>query len=126
MRLRLPLLLIALTSLLACGQAGPVPAGPETTQASARASMENALDQMLEDCLEVAKAASSRTAAERVARERFNRLAAARGYKPQFQVQTQATPHKGLQIQLQAQLVKGSLSVQAQRQVVQQPFPAKR
>lgn len=101
-----------------------VPTMP-SAESQAEAAMKNRLEQLLETCLAAAKKASTPAEAEAMALTVYARWKQTERAESQFHVQAQRRADGGLQVQLQAQLVEGSRSVQAQRQAALAPLPAR-
>lgn len=112
-------------ALTGCNWVGAGVPPMSSTGSQAEAAMKSRLEQMLETCLAAANKASTPAEAESMAQAVFARWKQTERADSQFHVQAQRLTSGGLQVQLQAQLVEGSRSVQAQRQAVLAPLPAR-
>lgn len=115
------ILLLLVLALTGCTGVGSPTLPLPSTASQAEAAMKNRLDQLLETCLSAAKKAGTPTEAESLAQAAYLRWKQTERAESQFQVQAQRLSGGGIQLQLQAQLVDGAQSVQAQRQAVLPP-----
>lgn len=115
---------IPLFLLLTVTGCGIFPSSAPTTttiETTAQSRMQSRLDKLLEACLSAAQAEATPQAAESAMLAIYTRWKQTEAGDTQFQAQAQRLANGGMQLQVQAQLSDGNLSLQAQRQLIIRP-----